>query len=249
MSEISDSSRDHLVDAEFGDDFDDEPAGPPPTVRQLRRGALARDALLFACAFTAGALAYAVIRGILSFATDRTDDFWTISLSEDLIFVGLMVGELFLLWNNGVRQGIRGHSMGKHRMGLAVVDTETEQPTGAVRGLVRGLIIVVLLDLSLAAIPVGLPTALRRLTPESWHLGFTTYVALALLAIPVLISLDRRLADVVTRTKVVETGATTSQRRGVVVSGLEIIGVIGVLGLAVAYIAFYSPLIRFPELW
>jgi len=219
------------------------------TLGQLRRAALVQDALLFCCAFSGGAVLYGLIRGLVALAGERTDDFWTIGLSDDLIFAGLIAGEVFLLWNNGLRQGVRGHSIGKHREGLAVVDRASGEATGAVRGLLRGLVVVVLLDLSVAAVPIGLPTVLRRATPDAWHLGFATYLALALLVVPLLFALDRQLADRIAGTKVVETGAHTSKRRGQVVSGLEVLGVVGVLGLAVGYIVFFSPLIRFPDLF
>jgi|GEM_PF-7043241 len=224
-------------------------AQEPRTVDQLRRLALWQDALLFCCAFTAGALVYGVVRGVAALIGDANGDFWDISLSDQLVFAGLVAGELFVVWNNGVRQGLRGHSIGKHREGIAVVDVRTGEPTGALRGLVRGLVIAVLLDLSAAAIPIGLPTVLRWSTPDSWHLGFATYVALALLVVPLVLSVDRRIADRIVRTKVVETGARTSPARGAVVSGLELVGVVGVLALAVAYIVYFSPLIRFPRLF
>jgi len=224
-------------------------AEQPRTVEQLRRLALLQDTLLFCCAFTAGAVVYGVVRGLAALIGDASGDFWDISLSDQLIFAGLAAGELFVVWNNGVRQGVRGHSIGKHREGIAVVDVSTGRPTGALRGLVRGLVIAILLDLSAAAIPIGLPTVLRWSTPDSWHLGFATYVALALLVVPLVLSIDRRIADRIVQTKVVETGARTSRGRGAVVSGLELVGVVGVLALAVAYIVYFSPLIRFPRLF
>lgn len=219
------------------------------TLGQLRRAALLQDVLLFCCAFSGGAVVYGLVRGLVALAGERTDDFWTIGLSDDLVFAGLVAGELFLLWNNGLRQGSRGHSIGKHREGLAVVDHASGEPVGAVRGMVRGLVVVVLLDLSLAAVPIGLPTVLRRATPDAWHVGFATYLALIVLVVPLLFALDRQFADRVVGTKVVETGARTSKRRGQVVSGLEALGVVGVLGLAVGYIVFFSPLIRFPDVF
>lgn len=219
------------------------------TLGRLRRAALLQDALLFCCAFSAGAVIYGLVRGVMALAGERTDDFWTIGLSDDLVFAGLIAGEVFLLWNNGLRQGMRGHSIGKHREGLAVVDYASGEPAGAVRGVLRGLVVVVLLDLSVAAIPIGLPTVLRRATPDAWHLGFATYLALLLLVVPLLFALDRQFADRIAGTKVVETGARTSKRRGQVVSGLEALGVLGVLGLAVGYIVFFSPLIRFPDVF
>ncbi|MGH3458533.1 hypothetical protein [Aeromicrobium sp.] len=218
------------------------------TVRELRRDALLQDTLLFCLAFTIGAAVYAVVRAIV----DGLADFWTIGLSDGLLLSGLVAGELFLLWNNGYRQGVRGHSIGKHRSGIAVVDRGDDAPTGVARGLARGLIMVVLLDLAAAAIPVGLPTVLRSATPESWHFGVTAYIALAVILVPLLLPTDRGLADWLLRTKVVRaTGADATtrpgRRRALVV--LDVVGVVGVLAVVTTYVAFYWPLIwQFPSL-
>ncbi len=150
---------------------------------------------------SAGSIREAVAEG-------GNSDFWTISLSDDLILSGLIAGELFLIWNNGLRQGLRGHSIGKHRVGLAVVDVGDGAPTGAARGILRGVIMAVLLDLAVAAIPIGLPTVFRRLTPESWHFGGAAYLALIVLVVPLFLSSNRGFADRIARTKVVRgTGA------------------------------------------
>ncbi len=110
------------------------------TIKQLRREALGHDALLFSAAFTAGALVYFLGRVVReAIAEGGNSDFWSISLSDDLILSGLIAGELFLIWNNGLRQGLRGHSIGKHRVGLAVVDVGDGAPTGAARGILRGV--------------------------------------------------------------------------------------------------------------
>ncbi len=222
------------------------------TTRQLRRDALLQDALLFCLAFSAGAAMYVAGRGVHALLADSTGDFWSISLSEDLILSGLLAGELFLILNNGLRQGIRGHSIGKHRMGLKVVDVGDDAPTGPWRGLLRGLVMAALLDLSVAAIPIGLPTAFRRLTPESWHFGGAAYIALLILLVPLLLPTGRGFADWITRTKVVRAeGAdavtATGRRRALV--ALDIMGVAGVLGVALTYIAFFSPLLKFPRVF
>lgn len=221
------------------------------TIRQLRREALGHDALLFSAAFSAGAAVYFLGRIVQEVFSDASnDDFWTISLSDDLILGGLIAGELFLIWNNGLRQGLRGHSIGKHRVGLAVVDVGDDAPTGPVRGILRGLVMAVLLDLAVAAIPIGLPTVFRRLTPESWHFGGAAYVALLVLLVPLLLSSDRGFADRVARTKVVRaTGgdAVTAWGRARILVVLDAAGVLGVLAVAISYIAYYSPLLRFPE--
>ena len=221
------------------------------TIRQLRREALGHDALLFSTAFSIGALVYVLGRvGRKAISDSATNDFWSISLSDDLILSGLIVGELFLIWNNGLRQGLRGHSIGKHRVGLAVVDVGDDAPTGPVRGILRGLVIAVLLDLAAAAIPIGLPTVLRRLTPESWHFGGAAYLALIVLVVPLVLSSDRGFADRIARTKVVRaTGAhaVTSWERARVLVAFDVAGLGGLLAVAILYIAYYSPLLRFPD--
>ena len=229
----------------------DAPTAEYRTIRQLRREALGHDALLFSAAFSAGALLYFVGRAIREAVSDGGhNDFWTISLSDDLILSGLIAGELFLIWNNGLRQGLRGHSIGKHRVGLAVVDVGDDAPTGAARGVLRGLVMALLLDLAVAAIPIGLPTVLRRLTPESWHFGGAAYLALIVLVVPLLISSDRGFADRIVRTKVIRaTGhdAMTTWARQRVLVAVDIAGVAGLLGVAIIYIAYYSPLLQFPD--
>lgn len=221
------------------------------TIRQLRREALGQDALLFSAAFSFGALLYFLGRLVhQAISDDALGDLWSIGLSEDLILSGLIAGELFLIWNNGLRQGLRGHSIGKHRVGLAVVDVGDDAPAGAVRGLFRGLIMAVLLDLAVAAIPIGLPTAFRRLTPESWHFGGAAYLALIVLVVPLLLSTDRGFADRLTRTRIVRGSgaeATTSDSRQRVLVALDVAGVLGLLAVAIAYISYYSPLLRFPD--
>jgi hypothetical protein len=221
------------------------------TIKGLRRDALGQDALLFCGAFSAGAAVYIVARALHAiFAGGTNDEFWSISLSDDLILSGLIAGELFLLWNTGIRQGLRGHSIGKHRVGLSVVDVSTGRPTGAARGLLRGAVMAILLDLSVAAIPIGLPTTLRRLTPDSWHFGGAAYLALLVLLIPLLIPSRRGFADWIARTKVIRgagPGAITAQGRRRMLVVLDVLGVGGVLAVAVAYIAFFSPLLHFPN--
>jgi hypothetical protein len=218
------------------------------TIRELRREALGQDALLFCLAFSIGAAVYAIVRA----AVDGLDDYWSIGLSDGLLLSGLIAGELFLLWNNGYRQGVRGHSIGKHRVGLAVVDAGDGAPTGVIRGLLRGLIMALLLDLAAAAIPIGLPTVLRKSTPDSWHIGAATYIALIVILVPVLLPTERGLADRLMRTKVVRaTGAdaTTRPGRQRALVALDVVGILGVLGVAITYVAFYWPLIwQFPGL-
>jgi hypothetical protein len=180
------------------------------------------------------------------------NDFWSIGLSDNLILSGLIAGELFLIWNNGLRQGMRGHSIGKHRVGLAVVDAGDDAPIGPWRGLLRGIVMAVLLDLAVAAIPIGLPTVLRRLTPESWHVGGAAYIALLVLLVPLLVPTNRGFADWIARSKVVPgTGpqAVTAPARRRALVALDVLGVLGVLAVAASYVSFFWPLIwQFPGL-
>lgn len=213
-----------------------------------RRAALLQDALLFCGAFTVGAVVFAVAHSAiagLSEAGTQPRSYWEIGLSDGLIVSGLVAGELFILWNNGVRQGLRGHSIGKHRQGLRVVDVASGSPTGLWRGLARGLVMAVLLDLSLAAVPIGLPTVLRRLTPESWHFGGAAYLALLVLVVPIVIGSRRGLADLLARTKVVAASgpdSITEAGRRRLLGVLDGIGVIGVVAVAANYVLFYWPL-------
>lgn len=221
------------------------------TVARLRREALGQDALLFSAAFSLGALVYVAVELVQLAVDDGADgDFWSVTLSDHMILAGLIVGELFVVANNGLRQGLRGHSIGKHRVGLAVVDIVTGRPTGAARGLLRGVVAAVLLDLAAAAVPIGLPTVLRRLTPEALHVGAAAYVALVVLVVPLLLASDRSVADRIARTKVVRgvgEHAITSERRSRWVTVIEVLGVLGLLTVAVTYIVFFAQLLHFPD--
>ena len=221
---------------------------------EQRRSALLQDALLFCGAFTCGAVIFTIVHAIVEAARDATEggqSYWEIGLSDGLILSGLIAGELFLIWNNGLRQGIRGHSIGKHRVGLRVVDAESGDSIGPWRGLLRGVVMALLLDLAVAAIPIGLPTVLRRLTPESWHFGGAAYIALIILLVPILLKSRRGFADLLVRSHVVRaTGAdaTLAPRRRHVLEFLDIVGVLGVIAVAANYILFYWPLFfRFPK--
>lgn len=220
------------------------------TIKQLRRDALGQDFLLFCLAFTGGALTYAAIRAVTEGISG--DAYWTIGLSSGLLFCGLVAGELFLLWDLGVRQGIRGHSIGKHRLGLTVVDVESHQPIGALRGAFRGVILAVLLDLCVAAVPANLPTVLRETTPDAWHIGAATYLAVLLLFVPIVFSFRRDFVDQVFGTEVLRASgadAVTAPNRRVVLIVLEVAGLLGLLAVMATYVAFWWPLfLRFPGL-
>lgn len=220
----------------------------PAATPEQRRSALLQDTLLFCGAFTIGALLFTVIRAIVGAVRDTTtggEGYWEIGLSDGLILSGLIAGELFILWNNGVRQGIRGHSIGKHRVGIRVVDPGTGEPTGAIRGLFRGLVMAVLLDLAVAAIPIGLPTVFRRLTPESLHFGGAAYLAVIVLLVPFFIKSRRGLADLLVRSTVVQAAgsdAVLASSRRHILEFLDIVGVLGVIAVGANYVLFYWPL-------
>lgn len=221
------------------------------TITQLRRDALEQDLLLFCLTFSGGAALYAIVRAILEGASGG--DFWAIGISEGLFLSGLIAGEVFLFWDLGIRQGVRGHSVGKHRVGLVVADVATREPVGLVRGAIRGALLAVLLDLSVAAVPVGLPTVLRAITPDqSGYIGLVTYVAAALLLVPVLLPIRRDLADRLLRTEIVRASgadAVTSPTRRKALVALDVLGIVGVAAVMATYLGFYGPLIfDFPGL-
>ncbi|WP_374999366.1 hypothetical protein [Aeromicrobium sp. CTD01-1L150] len=218
------------------------PDGGPEEVRsvaELRRSAFMQDVLLFCVAFTGGALLYLLVHVLRG----SEGTLWSVGLSDDLLLSGIVAGEAFLLWNNGLRQGIRGHSIGKHRSGLAVVDASTGERLGAVRGLLRGIVLVGLLDLAVAAIPVGLPTVLRRFTPEAWHVGGAAYVAVGVLLLTALLPFSRHLVDLLVRSRVVRGGDATSTSRRRALVALDAVGVLGVVAVCSTYVGFFWPLI------
>ena len=223
------------------------------TTKQLRRDALVQDALLFCLAFTIGALLYFAGRGVHALVADSTSDFWSISLSDDLLLSGLIAGELFLIWNNGLRQGIRGHSIGKHRMGLKVVDVGDDAPTGAMeRSAARSR-------------HGGSARSVGRRHPDrpADRLASSDPGELALRGS----GLSRAprapgSAAAADRSRLCRLGHPyqgrtrggcrrshrSSRRRALVV--LDVAGVAGVLGVALLYIFFFSPfLLQFPRLF
>lgn len=221
------------------------------TIPQLRRAALGQDLRLFCLAFSVGALIYAVVRAVAEGATGG--DFWEIGLSDGLLLSGLVAGEVFLFWDLGIRQGVRGHSIGKHRVGLLVADVGTREPVGLVRGAVRGALLAILLDLAVAAVPVGLPTVLRALTPDqAGHVGLVTYIAAAMLLIPLIFSFRRDFADRLLRTEIIRASgadAITSPVRRKALVILDVAGVLGVAAVMAVYVFYWWPLIwQFPGL-
>lgn len=222
------------------------------TIDSRRRTALGHDALLFCGAFSLGALVYALGRIVVESGSDRSD-YWSIGLSDGLVLSGLLAGELFIVWNNGLRQGARGHSIGKHRVGLAVVGVHTQRPVGVLLGLVRGVVMAVLVDLTVAAVPIGLPTVLRRLTPDRWHVGGAAYVGLLLVLVILLWPGRRNITDRIVGTVLVSPAgpeAVTRPARRRILVVLDVIGVLGVVAVASTYVAYYSPMmLRFTGLF
>lgn len=220
------------------------------TIIQLRRDALVQDLMLFCLAFSGGALVYTVVRAVLESA-DTTGEFLGIGLSEGLLLSGLVAGEAFVFWNLGLRQGIRGHSIGKHRVGLRVVDVTRQEPIGVVRGALRGLLLAILVDVAAVVVPVGLPTVLRLTTPDSLHIGLTTYLAAAVLLIPAIFPLRRDLADRLLHSEVIRASgsdAVTSPSRRKALMILDIAGVVGVAAVMATYLALAAFILRFPPL-
>jgi len=230
-----------------------EVEAPTSTLTQKRQDAFFNDALLFSAAFTGAVVVYAA--GLLvarMLGMDPVDVSWQDGLPDHLLVAGLVVGELFLLWNNGLRQGMRGHSVGMHRVGLRVVDRETGARLGVARGLVRGLVQVVLLDLLLTALPFGLPTVLRVATPDAWHVGIAAYLVVAAAVVMIVVPALPNPADLLARSRVVEaTGedARLAAPRRTVVTVLEAIGVVGLLAVAASYVWFVWPVLHAPSLW
>lgn len=215
------------------------------TIAQLRRDALEQDLLLFCLAFSGGAAVYAVFRAVTERASGG--DFWTIGLSDGLFLSGLIAAEAFLFWDLGIRQGMRGHSIGKHRVGLVVADVGTREPVGLLRGAVRGGLLAVLVDLAAAAVPIGLPTVLRTLTPDqAGHVGLVTYIAAALLLIPVILPIRRDFADRILRTEVLRAAgadAVTSPARRKALHALNVAGLLGVAAVMATYVAYWWPVL------
>lgn len=224
------------------------------TLTQKRQDAFFNDALLFSAAFTAAVTGYVLLALVArALGLGDVDITWSDGLPDRMLLAGLVVGELFLLWNNGLRQGVRGHSIGMHRVGVRVVDRRGDGRLGPARGLLRGLVQSALLDLMLTALPFGLPTVLRSATPDAWHVGIAAYlavgVALVLLVVPGL----PNPADLVAGSRVVAAvgeDALLTPRRRAVVTALEVIGVVGVLVVAASYVWFVWPvLVHPPTLW
>ncbi|WP_370619282.1 RDD family protein [Mumia sp. Pv 4-285] len=64
-----------------------------------------------------------------------------------LLIVGFLVAFLFQIWNQGIRQGKGGQSLGKQFLGITVIEMSTGQPQGAGKGALRWLLYYVLASL------------------------------------------------------------------------------------------------------
>lgn len=228
-------------------------AEAPTTLTEKRQDAFFNDALLFSAAFTGAVVVYAALLVVgRLLGLEDVELSWSEGLPDHLLVAGLVAGELFLLWNNGLRAGRRGHSIGMHRVGVRVVDRESGALLGAGRGLVRGLVQVVLLDLLLTALPFGLPTVLRTATPDAWHVGILAYVVLAVAVVLLVVPSLPNPADLLARSRVVEaTGedALLTPKRRTVVTVLEVAGVVGLVAVAASYVWFVWPVLHAPSLW
>ncbi|MET0447826.1 MAG: hypothetical protein ABW004_05450, partial [Aeromicrobium sp.] len=87
-----------MIESETDTSTDPGAAGRAGTsVRQLRREAMGQDALLFSAAFSVGALLWFVTESVrLGIDDQSSGDFWSVSMSDNLILSGLVVGELFV---------------------------------------------------------------------------------------------------------------------------------------------------------
>lgn len=91
-------------------------------------------------------------------ATDSTTDSFGTTTSEVtngglfavgiiLLIVGALIGLLIQIWNQGLRQGKLGQSLGKQILGIKVIEMSTGQPQGSGKGVLRWLLYAVLSNL------------------------------------------------------------------------------------------------------
>ncbi|PJJ55990.1 putative RDD family membrane protein YckC [Mumia flava] len=99
------------------------------------------------------ALIPAVVGGVLLAAGGGTDaegdveNGGLVALGIVLLVLAWLLALLFQLWNQGIRQGSRGQSIGKGVLGIRVIEMATGQPLGAGRGVLRWILLVVLYGL------------------------------------------------------------------------------------------------------
>jgi uncharacterized RDD family membrane protein YckC len=84
-----------------------------------------------------------LIIGYVALGVDGSDN--DVSPVTAIIFaLGWLMAIGFGLWNQGIRQGSTGQSIGKSVLGIKVVDTMSGQPTGAGKGVLRWLLHAIL---------------------------------------------------------------------------------------------------------
>lgn len=151
-------------------------SGGPSTAPPLALAPLAARAgawiLDLAVAVLAGAIAWLPglwIVGTRGTWTERADG--TVALESApavgllLLGLGVIVQVLVALWNQGLRQGRTGRSIGKSRLGLAAVDARSGESLGAARGVLRWLAAGILGSLCLLTYLWAIVDPRRR----TWH--------------------------------------------------------------------------------
>ncbi|MFD1826631.1 MULTISPECIES: RDD family protein [Mumia] len=66
------------------------------------------------------------------------------ALGLGLILLGVLIGLVFQIWNQGIRQGQGGQSLGKQLLGIKVIEMRTGEPQGAAKGVLRYVLYAVL---------------------------------------------------------------------------------------------------------
>jgi uncharacterized RDD family membrane protein YckC len=131
------------------------PALPPFASWGARVGAYLVDALVVAVPFIIAAV---LLAATTSTSTDPTTGFTTSSASGAGVFVGVvlyLVGIGVAIWNQIIRQGKTGQTIGKGVLGIRLVGAATGQPIGAGLTFVR----------QIAHIVDGIPCYLGYLWP------------------------------------------------------------------------------------
>lgn len=117
-----------------------------------RVGALLIDSLLATLLTIVPVIVGAIV---LAGATETTTNAFDETTSEvvnggqfalgiGLLLLGWLLGLVFQIWNQGIRQGQRGQSLGKQLLGIKVIEMSTGQPQGAGKGVLRYLLYAVL---------------------------------------------------------------------------------------------------------
>ncbi len=87
------------------------------------------------------------------------------ALGLGLVVLGFLVGLVFQIWNQGIRQGQRGQSLGKQLLGITVVDMRTGEPQGAGKGVLRYILLAILAN----ACFLDLLWPLWDAKKQTWH--------------------------------------------------------------------------------